>query len=123
MKIKLLVGPDSSRKSEYLLEHKSEEDIVASSVEDKVIFEDQSIADQIMVETGFYRALRNNVSVLQLAIHRDNGVRLSKLSWNYYMNRRGKELTVWIKSEDISDESIDYLAESYRDKLEIIEFL
>lgn len=123
MRIKLLVGPDSSRKSKYLLEHSSDEDIVASSIEDQLIFEDQSIADQIMVETGFYRVLRNNVSVLQLAIHRDNGIRLSKLSMNYFMNRRGKELTVWIKSEDISDEAIDYLAESYQDKLEIIEFL
>lgn len=123
MRIKLLVGPDSSRKSEYLLEHRSYEDIVALSVEDRLIIEDQSIADQIMIETGFYRALRSNVSVSQLAIHCDNGIRLSKLNLNYYMNRRGKELIVWIKSEDISDEAIDYLAESYRDKLEIIEFL
>ena len=123
MKIKLLVGSDSSRKSKYLLEHRSDEDIVALSVEDQLIFEDQSIADQIMIETGFYRALRNNVSLLQLAIHRDNGIRLSKLSLNYFMNRRGKELIVWIKSEDISEEAIDYLAESYRDRLEIIEFL
>lgn len=121
MFIKLLVGPAASGKSTYTREHKSEDDIVAYTIGDQLIIEDQSIAYRLQRELGLYFALMGKVDVEKLAKDRVNGERFVKLC-SAYFGHRDKELTLWIESKNISQEAIDVLADSYKHRFELIEF-
>ena len=52
MFVKLLVGPAASGKSTYTRAHKSEDDIVAYTIGDKLIIEDQTIAYRLQRAIG-----------------------------------------------------------------------
>lgn len=121
MFVKLLVGPAASGKSTYTREHKSEDDIVAYTIGDQLIIEDQSIAHRLQRELGLYFALMDKVDVEKLAKDRVNGERFVKLC-SAYFGHRDKELTLWIESKNISQEAIDVLADSYKHRFELIEF-
>lgn len=121
MFIKLLVRPAASGKSTYTREHKSEDDIVAYTIGDQLIIEDQSIAYRLQRELGLYFALMDKVDVEKLAKDRVNGERFVKLC-SAYFGHRDKELTLWIESKNISQEAIDVLADSYKHRFELIEF-
>lgn len=121
MFIKLLVGPAASGKSTYTRAHKSEDDIVAYTIGDQLIIEDQTIAYRLQRELGLYFALMDKVDVEKLAKDRVNGERFVKLCSSYFSNR-DKELTLWIESKNISQEAIDVLADSYKHRFELIEF-
>ena len=121
MFIKLLVGPAASGKSTYTSAHKSEDDIVAYTIGDQLIIEDQSIAYRLQRELGLYFALMDEVDVEKLAKDRVNGERFVKLC-SAYFGHRDKELTLWIESKNISQEAIDVLADSYKHRFELIEF-
>lgn len=121
MFIKLLVGPAASGKSTYTRAHKSEDDIVAYTIGDQLIIEDQTIAYRLQRELGLYFALMDKVDVEKLAKDRVNGERFVKLC-SAYFGHRDKELTLWIESKNISQEAIDVLADSYKHRFELIEF-
>lgn len=121
MFIKLLVGPAASGKSTYTRAHKSEDDIVSYTIGDQLIIEDQTIAYRLQRELGLYFALMDNVDIEKLAKDRVNGERFVKLC-SAYFGQRGKELTLWIESKNISQEAIDVLADSYKHRFELIEF-
>lgn len=121
MFIKLLVGPAASGKSTYTRAHKSEDDIVAYTIDDQLIIEDQSIAYRLQRELGIYLALMNQVDVKKLAKDQINGERFVTLCGTY-LRERDKELTIWIESKHISQEVIDSLANSYKHRFELIEF-
>lgn len=121
MFIKLLFGPAASGKSTYTREHKSEDDIVAYTIGDQLIIEDQTIAYRLQRELGLYFALMDKVDVEKLAKDRVNGERFVKLC-SAYTSERDKELTLWIESKNISQEAIDVLADSYKHRFELIEF-
>lgn len=121
MFVKLLVGPAASGKSTYTSAHKSEDDIVAYTIGDQLIIEDQSIAYRLQRELGLYFALMDKVDVEKLAKDRVNGERFVKLC-SAYFGHRDKELTLWIESKNISQEAIDVLADSYKHRFEFIEF-
>lgn len=121
MFIKLLVGPAASGKSTYTRAHKSEDDIVSYTIGDQLIIEDQTIAYRLQRELGLYFALMDKVDVEKLAKDRVNGERFVKLC-SAYFGHRDKELTLWIESKNISQESIDVLADSYKHRFELIEF-
>lgn len=121
MFVKLLVGPAASGKSTYTRAHKSEDDIVAHTIDDQLIFEDQSIAYRLQRELGRYFALMDKVDVEKLAKDRVNGERFVTLCGTY-IRERSKELTLWIESKNISQEAIDVLANSYKHRFELIEF-
>ena len=121
MFVKLLVGPAASGKSTYTLARKSEDDIVAYTIGDQLIIEDQSIAYRLQRELGLYFALMDEVDVEKLAKDRVNGVQFVKLCSEYY-REQDKELTLWIESKNISQEAIDVLSDSYKHRFELIEF-
>lgn len=121
MLVKLLVGPAASGKSTYTRAHKSEDDIVAYTIGDQLIIEDQTIAYRLQRELGLYFALMDKVDVEKLAKDRVNGERFVKLC-SAYFGHRDKELTLWIESKNISQEAIDVLADSYKHRFELIEF-
>ena len=120
MFVKLLVGPAASGKSTYTRAHKSEDDIVALTIKDQLVIEDQSIAYRLQRELGAYFALMDKIDVKKLAKDRINGERFVKLCSEYY-RERDKELTLWIESKNISQEAIDVLADSYKHRFELIE--
>lgn len=122
MFIKLLVGPAASGKSTYTSAHKSDDDIIACTIGDTLHIEDQSIAYRLQRELGVYLALMDKIDVKKLAKDRINGERFVKLCSEYY-RERDKELTLWIESKNISQEAIDTLANSYKHRFELIEFL
>ena len=121
MFIKLLVGPDSSDKSTYTREHKSEDDIVAYTIGDQLHFEDQKISYKLQRELLSYFALMNNADVKKLAKDKINGQRFVTLC-STYTRDRDKELTLWIESNNISQEAIEALANSWKHRFELIEF-
>lgn len=121
MFIKLLFGPAASGKSTYTRAHKSEDDIVAYTIGDQLIIEDQTIAYRLQRELGLYSALMDKVDVEKLAKDRVNGERFVKLCSEYY-REQDKELTLWIESKNISREAIDVLADSYKHRFELIKF-
>lgn len=121
MFVKLLVGPAASGKSTYTRAHKSEDDIVAHTISDKMIIIDQSVAYRLQRAIGAYLALIDGIDVKKLAKDRVNGVQFVKLCSEYY-RERDKELTIWIESKNISQEAIDVLADSYKHRFELIEF-
>lgn len=121
MFVKLLVGPAASGKSTYTRAHKSEDDIVAYTIGDQLIIEDQSIAYRLQRELGLYFALMDRVDVKKLAKDQINGERFVRLCGTY-IRERDKELTLWIESKNISQEAIDVLANSWKHRFELIEF-
>lgn len=121
MFIKLLVGPAASGKSTYTREHKSQDDIAAYTIGDKMIITDQSVAYRLQRTIGAYFALMDGIDVKKLVKDRVNGVQFVKLCSEYY-RERDKELTLWIESKNISQEAIDVLANSYKHRFELIEF-
>lgn len=121
MFVKLLVGPAASGKSTYTRAHKSEDDIVAYTIGDKLIIEDQRIAHRLQRAIGAYFALMDGIDVKKLAKDRVNGVQFVKLCSEYY-REQDKEITLWIESKNISQEAIDILADSYKHRFELIEF-
>ena len=124
MLVKLLVGPAASGKSTYTREHKSEDDIVAytMAIGDQLIIEDQRIAYRLQRELFAYFALMDDIDVKKLAKDQINGKRFVTLCGTY-IRERDKELTIWIESKNISQEAIDILANSYKHRFELIEFL
>lgn len=121
MFVKLLVGPAASGKSTYTREHRSEDDVVAYTIGDKLIIKDQSIAYRLQRELGVYLALMDRIDVKKLAKDQINGKRFETLCVTY-VHERDKELTLWIESKNISQEAIDALSNSYKHRFELIEF-
>lgn len=121
MFVKLLVGPAASGKSTYTRAHKSEDDIIAYTIGDQLVFEDQSIAYRLQRELFSYLALMDKVDVKKLAKDQINGKRFITLCGTY-LRERDKELTIWIESKNVSQEAIDILANSYKHRFELIEF-
>lgn len=121
MYVKLLVGPAASGKSTYTREHKGEDDIVAITIEDELHIEDQSIAYRLQRLTGMYLALMDRIDVKKLAKDQLNGKDFVTLC-GVYLSEYDKELTIWIESKNISQEAIDVLANSYKNRFELISF-
>ena len=121
MFIKLLVGPAASGKSTYTRAHKSEDDIVAFTIYDELHIEDQHIAYRIQKSTSMFLTLKNHFNVKGLAKDQINGSNFVSLC-GIYLNTYDKELTLWIESKTISQEAIDFLAEEYGHRFELIRF-
>ena len=121
MFVKLLVGPATSGKSNYIESHKCQDDLVAFVVDDKLIFREQKISYKLQREFFSYFALMSKVDVKKLAKDKINGKRFVTLC-STYTREKDKELTLWIESNNISQETIDVLAESYKHRFELIEF-
>lgn len=121
MQVKLLVGPAASGKSTYTREHKGKDDIVAFTVEDTLHIEDQTIAYKLQRLTGIYLALMDRINVKKFAKDQLNGKRFVDLC-GIYLNEYEKELTLWIESKTISQEAIDFLANEYGHRFELIRF-
>lgn len=121
MFIKLLVGPAASGKSTYTRAHKSEDDIVAITIGDQLLIEDQSIAYRLQRKIGAYLSLLNKVNVKMLAKDQLVGKEFQRLA-SIYFNEYDKELTLWIESKTISQEAIDALANSWKHRFELIQF-
>ena len=121
MQIKLLVGPAASGKSTYTHAHKSEDDIVAFTIGDKLHIEDQSIAYRLQKSTSMFLTLDNRFNVKGLAKDQINGSNFVSLC-GIYLNTYDKELTLWIESKTISQEAIDFLAKEYGHRFELIRF-
>ena len=121
MQVKLLVGPAASGKSTYTSEHKGKDDIVAFTIEDELHIEDQTIAYKLQRLTGVYLAMMDKLNVKTLAKDQLNGKNFVSLC-GIYLNEYEKELTLWIESKTISQESIDFLANEYGHRFELIRF-
>lgn len=121
MFIKLLVGRAASGKSTYTRAHKSEDDIVAITIGDQLLIEDQSIAYRLQRKIGAYLSLLNKVNVKMLAKDQLVGKEFQRLA-SIYFNEYDKELTLWIESKTISQEAIDALANSWKHRFELIRF-
>ena len=121
MQIKLLVGPAASGKSTYTRAHKLEDDIVAITIGDQLLIEDQSIAYRLQRKIGAYLSLLNKVNVKILAKDQLVGKEFQRLA-SIYFNEYDKELTLWIESKTISQEAIDTLANSWKHRFELIRF-
>lgn len=121
MQIKLLVGPAASGKSTYTRAHKSEDDIVAITIGDQLLIEDQSIAYRLQRKIGAYLSLLNKVNVKMLAKDQLVGKEFQRLA-SIYFNEYDKELTLWLESKTISQEAIDALANSWKHRFELIQF-
>lgn len=121
MQIKLLVGPSASGKSTYTRSHKSEDDIVAFTIDDELHIEDQHIAYRLQKLRSQFLTLKNHFNVTELAKDRINGTNFVSLC-GIYLNTYDKELTLWIESKTISQEAIDFLAEEYGHRFELIRF-
>lgn len=121
MQIKLLVGPAASGKSTYTRAHKGKDDIVAVTIGDELHIEDQSIAYRLQRLTGMYLALMDRIDVKKLAKDQINGKDFVTLC-GVYLAEYDKELTLWIESKTISQEAIDFLADEYGHRFELIRF-
>ena len=121
MQVKLLVGPAASGKSTYTRAHKGKDDIVAFTVGDRLYIEDQTIAYKLQRLTGVYLAMMDKIDVKKLAKDQLNGKNFVSLC-GIYLNEYDKELTIWIESKTISQETIDVLANSYKHRFELIRF-
>ena len=121
MLIKLLIGPAASGKSIYTHAHKSEDDLVAFTIQDRLIIQDQSIAYRLQREIGAYMVLTSKVDIRKLAKDQLVGKEFIELC-SIYESECGKELTLWIESKSISQEAIDVLANSYKHRFELIKF-
>ena len=121
MLIKLLVGPAASGKSTYIQAHKSDDDLVDFAAGNKLIFRDQQLSYKLQREFFSYFALMNNVDVKKLAKDKINGRRFVTLC-STHTSDRDKELTLWIESNNISQEAIEALTNSWKHRLELIEF-
>lgn len=121
MFIKLLVGPAASGKSTYIQAHKSGDDLVAFVADNKLIFRDQKISYKLQREFFSYFALMNNADVKKLAKDKINDQRFVTLC-STYTRERDKEITLWIEPNNISQEAIEALANSWKHRFELIEF-
>ncbi len=121
MQIKLLVGPAASGKSTYTRAHKGKDDIIAFTVGDRLYIEDQTIAYKLQRLTGIYLAMMDKLEVKKLAKDQLNGKNFVSLC-GIYLNEYDKELTLWIESKTISQEAIDFLANEYGHRFELIQF-
>ena len=100
---------------------KVKDDIVAFTVGDELHIEDQSIAYRLQRLTGIYLAMMNKLNVKTLAKDQLNGKNFVSLC-GIYINEYEKELTLWIESKTISQEAIDFLANEYGHRFELIRF-
>ena len=121
MFIKLLVGPAASGKSTYIESHKSEDDIIGFTIFDKLIIEDQHIAYKLHKLTYKYLQLEDDRNIKHLVKDDFNGKMFKRLS-GQYKQLFNKELTMWIESKTISEDSIDLLRNSYKHRFELIRF-
>lgn len=121
MFIKLLVGPAASGKSTYMRKHKSEDDITAYVLFDQLIIENQIIAYKVQKLTNKYAQLEDRTHIKHLVKDDFNGemfIQLSKLYFKVF----DKELTLWIESQTISEEDIELLKNSYKNRFKLIRF-
>lgn len=121
MFIKLLVGPAASGKSTYIKNHKSEYDITGFTIFDQLIIEDQSVANKIQKLTKKHTQLEDNKNIKHLVKDDFNGKMFTYLS-SQYKQLFNKELTMWIESKTISEDSIKLLRNSYKHRFELIYF-
>lgn len=121
MFIKLLVGPAASGKSTYIENHKSEDDIIGFTIFDKLIIEDQHIAYKLQKLTYKYVQLEDNRNIKHLVKDDFNGKTFKHIS-GIYQQLFNKELTMWIESKTISEDSIELLKNSYKHRFELIRF-
>lgn len=119
MFIKLLVGPAASGKSIYIENHKSEHDITGFTIFDELIIEDQRIAGKIQKLTRKPARLKDDADIKHLTKDDFNGKMFKYLS-SQCEQLFNKELTMWIESKTISEESIDLLRNSYKHRFELI---
>ena len=121
MFIKLLVGPATSGKSTYIKNHKSEYDITGFTIYDELIIENQRIADMIQHLTKKPAQLKNNTNIKHLVKDDFNGKMFKCLS-GQCEQLFNKELTMWIESKTVSEDSINLLKNSYKHRFELIRF-
>ena len=121
MFIKLLIGPAASGKSTYIENHKSEYDITGFTIYDELIIEDQSIAGIIQHLTKKPTQLKNDTDIKHLVKDDFNGKMFKRLS-SQCEQLFNKELTLWIESKTISEDSINLLKNSYKHRFELIRF-
>ena len=121
MFIKLLVGPAASGKSTYIKKHKSEYDITGFTIYDELIIEDQSISGIIQHLTKKPTQLKNDTDIKHLVKDDFNGKMFKRLS-GQSEQLFNKELTMWIESKTVSEDSIDLLRNSYKHRFELIRF-
>ena len=121
MFIKLLVGPAASGKSTYIKNHKSEYDITGFTIFDQLIIEDQRVADKIQKLTKKRDQLENDRNIKHLVKNDFNGQMFKYLS-SQCEQLFNKELTMWIESKTISENSIELLRNSYKHRFELIYF-
>lgn len=121
MFIKLLVGPAESGKSTYIKNHKSEYDITGFTIFDKLIIEDQRVADKIQKLTKKPNQLEDDTDIKHLVKNDFNGKMFKYLS-SQCEQLFNKELTMWIESKTISEENIELLRNSYKHRFELIRF-
>lgn len=121
MFIKLLVGPAASGKSTYIKNHKSKNDITGFTIFDKLIIEDQRVADKIQKLTKQPAQIENDADIKHLVKDDFNGKIFKYLS-GQCEQLFNKELTMWIESKTISEEAIKLLKKSYKHRFELIQF-
>ena len=121
MFIKLLVGPAASGKSNYIKNHKSEYDITGFTIFDKLIIEDQRVANKIQKLTKKPTQLEDDTDIKHLVKDDFNGKIFKYLS-SQCEQLFNKELTMWIESKTMSEENIELLRNSYKHRFEIIRF-
>lgn len=121
MFIKLLVGPVASGKSTYIKNHKSEYDITGFTIFNKLIIEDQHIADKIQKLTKKPAQLEDDKDIKHLVKDNFNGKMFKYLS-SQCEQLFNKELTMWIESKTMSEENIELLRNSYKHRFELIRF-
>lgn len=121
MFIKLLVGPAASGKSTYIRNHKSEYDITGFTIKDELIIENQCISYKLQKLTKDYIQLEDNKNIKHLVKDDFNGKIFKYLS-SQCEQLFNKELTMWIESKTISEDSIDLLRNSYKHRFELIRF-
>lgn len=121
MFIKLLVGPAASGKSNYIKNHKSKDDITGFTIFDKLIIEDQRVADKIQKLTNKYGQLEDERNIKHLVKNDFNDKIFNYLS-GQCEQLFNNELTMWIESKTISEEAIELLKKSYKHRFELIQF-
>ena len=121
MFIKLLVGPAASGKSTYIKKHKSEYDITGFTIFDELFIEDQRIAYKLQKLTYKYVQLEDDRNIKHLVKDDFNGKTFKRIS-GIYQQLFNKELTMWIESKTISEDSIKLLKNSYKHRFELIRF-
>ena len=121
MFIKLLIGPAASGKTTYIKNHKSEYDITGFTIFDQLIIEEQSVADKIQKLTKKRAQLEDNRNIKHLVKDDFNGKMFKYIS-SQCEQLFNKELTMWIESKTISENSIELLRNSYKHRFELIHF-